>query len=134
MPSEPLTLREVAHAAGGKGGVMAKKKTVPRPAPAVTAVKRVVTLEEPCEVDREGFFTLECPNCTNHQIRFQGKGAERKPQPGEPECVTFIPEDIYYDLTMNEVYGGASQDISLTREEYVALKAHLAKLRGYLSA
>jgi hypothetical protein len=50
-----------------------------------------------------------------------------------PEWVTDTPEDIYYDLTMIEVYGGADQQISLTRDEFIALKDHLAKMRGYVA-
>jgi hypothetical protein len=39
------------------------------------------------------------------------------------------PPEMEYSLTMDD-QGDVLQDINLTREEYVALKEHLATLRG----
>ena len=50
-----------------------------------------------------------------------------------PDWVNETPDDYAYDLTMYEGGGSVSgQDISLTRDEFVALKQHLAVMRGYL--
>jgi hypothetical protein len=57
--------------------------------------------------------------------------ATRKPtMPPAPEWVTRTPEPGY-NLTMFGADDDAAQDIDLTRDEYEALKLHLAKIRGY---
>jgi hypothetical protein len=56
--------------------------------------------------------------------------------PAVPEWVTETP-DTYYHLSMDGALGTATgefdQEIELTREEYVALKALVAKMRGYVA-
>ena len=47
-----------------------------------------------------------------------------------PGWVTQTP-DCSYNLTLFDGDGDSIQDFNLTREEYVALKAELARLRGY---
>jgi len=47
-----------------------------------------------------------------------------------PDWVDLTPEDILYDLAMYNDHGGG-QEIEITREEFIALKQHLAALRGY---
>jgi hypothetical protein len=57
--------------------------------------------------------------------------ATRKPTtPPAPEWVTRTPEPGY-NLTMFGADDDAAQDINLTRDEYLALKRALAKMRGY---
>ncbi len=50
-----------------------------------------------------------------------------------PEWATAPAPDFEYSLTMFDELGGGikSQDISLTRAEFEALKQHLAVMRGY---
>jgi hypothetical protein len=49
-----------------------------------------------------------------------------------PDWVDETPESKTYDLIMWEGDGGMSeQEIRISRAEFVALKAHLAALRGY---
>src|SRR5436309_1964422 len=47
-----------------------------------------------------------------------------------PDWVKDTPPDAQYDLGMY-VERGEGQEIILTREEYIALKQHLAALRGH---
>ena len=53
-----------------------------------------------------------------------------------PEWVKETPEPMEpwppFSMISQEMEGEFLQDIELTREEYIALKAHLAKLRGYV--
>lgn len=51
--------------------------------------------------------------------------------PEKPDWVNETPDETTYDLTMYGDHGGSIQEIDLARAEYIALKAHLAKLRGY---
>ena len=44
------------------------------------------------------------------------------------------PRDFDYDLMMYDEYDGQRQIISLTRDEYIDLKHHLAGLRGIVPA
>ena len=48
-----------------------------------------------------------------------------------PAWVEDMPLAPDFNLTMYDHYGGAEQEIDLTRDEYIALKAHLAAMRGY---
>ena len=48
-----------------------------------------------------------------------------------PEWVNETPEECTYDLTMDDGDGSNIQDVELTRDEYLALKKHLAAMRGY---
>lgn len=49
-----------------------------------------------------------------------------------PDWLTHTPDETIYSLTMFDGGGTAVQDIEITRDEYLALKAHLANLRGYV--
>lgn len=48
-----------------------------------------------------------------------------------PDWVTDTPDECVYDLAMFEGGGGSLQEISLSRDEFLALKMHLAAARGY---
>ncbi|MCU1330624.1 MAG: hypothetical protein JWN34_5994 [Bryobacterales bacterium] len=48
-----------------------------------------------------------------------------------PDWVADTPEDITYNLTMFDALGGPEQNIDLTPDEFIALKEHLAAMRGY---
>ena len=50
-----------------------------------------------------------------------------------PEWVAETPE-ISYNLVMLATHDGAAQEILLTRDEFIELKRHLAKVRGYVVA
>jgi hypothetical protein len=50
-----------------------------------------------------------------------------------PYWVTETPEECSYDLSMFEGRGGSIEEISISRDEYIGLKAHLAAMRGYHS-
>jgi hypothetical protein len=57
---------------------------------------------------------------------------EQQQQNIVPEWVNGTPNDITYSLTMYRSDGSPAQDISdLTREEFCALKQHLAAMRGF---
>jgi hypothetical protein len=47
-----------------------------------------------------------------------------------PDWVTETPEDITYELGMTDTTEYL-QEIRLSRDEYIALKARLAELRGF---
>jgi hypothetical protein len=50
-----------------------------------------------------------------------------------PDWVNETPERIEtYDLTM-WVDGGGIQSVEMSRDEYIALKQHLAAMRGYIT-
>lgn len=49
-----------------------------------------------------------------------------------PAWVNDTPPDHSYSLTMFQNSDSSIQDIELTREEYIALKEHLAAMRGYV--
>jgi len=48
-----------------------------------------------------------------------------------PEWVDKTPDPPEYDLVMWDAGGSSEENIEVTREEYIALKAHLAGMRGY---
>jgi hypothetical protein len=48
-----------------------------------------------------------------------------------PEWVEKTPDECTYNLTMFETRGGEIQNIDVTRDEYIALKRHLATMRGF---
>ena len=48
-----------------------------------------------------------------------------------PTWTYYTPDELLYSLTMYDSNALATQDIDLTREEFCALKSHLAALRGY---
>jgi hypothetical protein len=48
-----------------------------------------------------------------------------------PDWVTETPDETTYSISMFDDGGVSVQNIEITREEYCALKAHLAALRGY---
>ena len=57
----------------------------------------------------------------------------RDPEPpATPEWVTETPHQEMYDLEMSEGTSGSVQHISLTRDEYIELKRHLAVMRGHM--
>ena len=47
-----------------------------------------------------------------------------------PRWATFTAA-VFYQLEMGEETNGVQQSIDLTREEYIAVKEYLAKMRGY---
>lgn len=47
----------------------------------------------------------------------------------DPEWLA-TPDDIEYELLMSDSGGETVQQIDITRAEYIALKRHLAELRG----
>jgi hypothetical protein len=51
--------------------------------------------------------------------------------PGVPEWVTDTPEECEYRMYMWVPSGETAEEISMTREEYMALKNRLAVIRGY---
>jgi hypothetical protein len=59
--------------------------------------------------------------------------SERKPE-RKPAWVLDTPCECAYVLTMFDTAGGSIQEVDLTRGEFKALKAHLAKMRGYATA
>ncbi len=57
------------------------------------------------------------------------------PAPPEiPDWVTATPDETEYQLGVRQPDAEMEQLITVTRDEYLALKAHLAKMRGHLSA
>lgn len=48
-----------------------------------------------------------------------------------PKWATDTPPDHNYQLTMFENNDYGIEEVTVTREEYIALKHHLAKMRGY---
>jgi hypothetical protein len=54
-------------------------------------------------------------------------GIDIQPAP-IPEWVTEVPKETQYVLTM---WTGENVDLDITRSEFIALKAHLAKMRGH---
>jgi hypothetical protein len=53
-------------------------------------------------------------------------------QPNEvPEWVTETPEPTTYALAMWDSSGGSIQEVPVDEKEFIALKSHLAKLRGF---
>ena len=60
------------------------------------------------------------------------KDTKRSAKPAtepEPDWLE-TPDDMHYIMSMDANVGEYLQEVDLTREEYIALKAHLAKLRG----
>ena len=53
------------------------------------------------------------------------------PKTGIPDWVKETPADHLYTLTMFENSDAGIEEIQMSRAEYIALKAHLAALRGY---
>lgn len=49
-----------------------------------------------------------------------------------PDWVDETPEEPTYDLSMWDPGGSEEQSIPITRKEFIALKQHLAELRGYV--
>jgi hypothetical protein len=49
-----------------------------------------------------------------------------------PKWVTETPDELDYYLEMYEPTSEALEHIDVTRDEYITLKTHLAKLRGYV--
>ena len=52
-------------------------------------------------------------------------------EPEVPDWVNMTWPDHIYEMTVYESGDGSSEDISLTRAEYISLKHHLAGMRGY---
>jgi hypothetical protein len=48
-----------------------------------------------------------------------------------PAWATNTPAETSYDLTMFDADGGEQQSVDLSRDEFIALKTHLAKMRGF---
>ncbi len=48
-----------------------------------------------------------------------------------PDWVEETPHDTLYTLEMYEGTGGSAQEVTLSREEFIELKRHLAAVRGY---
>ena len=68
------------------------------------------------------------------KIRTVPTAPKRKPEP-EPAWVTDTPKDSEYVLEMFDFGSGeAAQTVEVTRAEFLALKRHLARMRGYSSA
>ncbi len=57
------------------------------------------------------------------------KGPELVPAPELPDWLTDTP-GVFYQLEMSTEANGGVQTIDMSREEFRALKQHLAKLRG----
>jgi hypothetical protein len=51
-----------------------------------------------------------------------------------PDWAEFTPESPTYDLIMFDGGGASEQEVALTRDEFLALKRHLAAMRGYTAA
>jgi hypothetical protein len=78
--------------------------------------------------ERSNLFESHWSNQWLTQNRVKGKETAET-----PDWVTETPElNSGYSLMMED-QSIWEQDIQLTRTEYIALKAHLAKLRGYVS-
>lgn len=60
------------------------------------------------------------------------KKAKKAPAEEVPEWATTTPEEIDYYLEMYDPNDEALQHVDLTRDEFIALKEHLAKMRGFL--
>lgn len=54
-----------------------------------------------------------------------------KTKTADPELLRETPTPTTYSLTMYDSDGGAAQDIDLSREEFIALKNHVAGMRGH---
>lgn len=48
-----------------------------------------------------------------------------------PEWALQTPPENSYDLTMFDSGGDSIEEVELSRAEYIALKRHLAVMRGY---
>ncbi len=62
---------------------------------------------------------------------------KQSPAPGTPERPDWVdetPDECDYRLLMYDSGGGAVQEIVVTRAEYLALKQHLAEMRGLAPA
>jgi hypothetical protein len=51
--------------------------------------------------------------------------------PETPDWVTDTPPDHSYSIDMYENSDATIQNIEITRTEFLALKEHLARMRGY---
>jgi hypothetical protein len=51
--------------------------------------------------------------------------------PELPDWATKTPADHLYSLSMFENSDASIEEVHVSRDEYIALKAHLAALRGY---
>jgi hypothetical protein len=56
--------------------------------------------------------------------------AEVAPAEPLPDWAIKTPEEMRYDLEMYDPWEGCVDGVSLTRNEYLALKQYLAKMRG----
>ncbi len=56
--------------------------------------------------------------------------AATAPAEALPDWAIKTPEEISYDLEMYDPWTGTVDGVTLTRDEYIALKQHLAKMRG----
>jgi len=50
--------------------------------------------------------------------------------PERPKWIDQTPDETSYVLTMYSNEGDAAQEVDITRDEYIELKAHLARIRG----
>ena len=74
----------------------------------------------------------ELLECGRQMIRETPAAAPVQPTqpPAVPDWVTKTPRDFDYDLMLYDEYDGERQHIALTRAEYIAVKGHLAGMRG----
>lgn len=59
-----------------------------------------------------------------------GAGAGQGKTPA-PDWLIETPMPTHYTLTMWDDQGGNEQDVMLNRREFIALKRHLAEMRGH---
>ncbi len=60
---------------------------------------------------------------------------EAVPAPNSiPDWVEETPAETEYTLCVFDGDGGCSQEITVTRDEYLQLKQHLAEMRGHVEA
>ena len=52
------------------------------------------------------------------------------PEERKPDWLE-TPDEAAYAMGMLDHEGGTVQDVEMSRDEYIALKEHLAKLRGF---
>jgi hypothetical protein len=57
--------------------------------------------------------------------------SQNRPEIEIPDWVENTPDDTVYELIMWNPEGDSAQQLEMSREEYIALKAHLAAMRGY---
>jgi ribosomal protein L7/L12 len=65
--------------------------------------------------------------------KFAEAGATVEVSPYRPDWIDDTPDELNYCLLMEQNDGDCErlQEVSLTRQEFIGLKQHLARLRGY---